>query len=121
MADLNLNDDLIVLNCVKSELSGFTHKTVDVVTSATLKNGSVLDEDGVELAAAGATGAALVIDDLDMRVNQYADGTTISVAVVVTGCILNEPKVVFSDAALDADGKGALEAKGLRFSSVASV
>ncbi|AUR92127.1 hypothetical protein NVP1170O_014 [Vibrio phage 1.170.O._10N.261.52.C3] len=121
MADLNLNDYQIVLNCVKSELSGWTHKTIDVVTSATLKNGSVLDDAGVELAVAGAAGAALVIDDLDMRVNQYADGTTISVAVVVTDCVLNEPKVEFSDAALDATGKAALEAKGLRFSSVASV
>jgi hypothetical protein len=113
MADLNLGAEQIVLNAIVTDLSGFTHDDVAVTWTATMKNGSIINAAGVELALAGAAGAVGVIDDLTVR-NYGEDlvvGDTLTVAVAKRGCTFKEANVVFTDGAVDAAGKAALAAQ----------
>lgn len=120
MADLNLALYQVVLNEVSSELAGFTHDTQQVTWTATMKNGSVLDAAGAELAVAGAAGSVMVIDDLTARNldEKLEVGDVLDVSVAKRGCVFNESVVVFTDAGIDAAGKTALEAFTNKFSTV---
>lgn len=117
---MNLNDFQVVLNAVNSELPGFTHDTVQVTHSDTLKNGSVLDSTGAELAVADAANAYYVVDDLVMRdlSEELEVGDTLDIACAHRGCVFNEDVVVFSDADIDTTGKTALEAFQNSFATV---
>ena len=121
MADFNTQDQKIVLNSVESTLSGFTHVGMDVAVSSTLKNGSLVLADGSEAAKAAAADVVGIVDDLMMRVPDDLLGTTAHLAVIRTGCIVNEDLVVFSDGAIDSAGKAALEALGIRFGTIKSI
>ena len=120
MADLNLALYQVVLNEVSSELAGFTHDTQQVTWTATMKNGSVLDAAGAELAIAGAANSVMVIDDLTVRNldEKLEVGDVLDVSVARRGCVFNESVVVFTDAGIDAAGKTALEAFTNKFSTV---
>jgi len=113
MPDLNLGAEQIVLNAIVTDLAGFTHDDVDVVWTATMKNGSVVTAAGVEVAIAGAATSAGVIDDLTVR--DYGDdlvvGDTLTVSVAKRGCTFKEANVVFTDGAINAAGKTALAAQ----------
>ena len=120
MADLNLALYQVVLNEVSSELAGFSHDTQQVTWTATMKNGSVLDAAGVELAVAGAANSVMVIDDLTVRNldEKLVVGDVLNISVARRGCVFNESVVVFTDAGVDAAGKTALEAFTNKFSTV---
>ncbi len=113
MADLTLNDKVVVLGGVDSDV-GYTHDSILVTLTATMKQGSILGADGTELAVAAAADAVAVIDDLTIRghLAEYEVGDQLLVSVAKRGLILNEDVCVFSDAAIDATGKAALEASG---------
>jgi hypothetical protein len=120
MADLDLAAHQVVLNEVKSELAGFTHDTVQITWTATMKNGSILDAAGVELAVAAAATSVMVLDDLTARNldDSLTVGDTLEVSVARRGCVLNEDVCVFTDGAIDAAGKTALEAFNNKFAQV---
>jgi hypothetical protein len=122
MADIDLNDYQIVLNKVESELPGFTHDTVQVTWTATMKNGSLLVADGTEAAAADAADVVGVIDDLTARnlAGELEVDDVLEVAVAKRGCVFNEDKVVFTDGAINATAKAALEGNMNTFSTVKS-
>lgn len=119
MADLNLNDEIVVLGGVKAD-AGFTHDSVTVTLTATMKQGSILGSDGVELAVADAASAYYVIDDLTIRrhLDEYEAGDSLLITVAARGNILNEDVCVFTDAAIDATGKAALMAFNNKFSTI---
>ncbi len=119
MADLDLNDELVVLGGVKAD-PGFTHDNVDVTLTATMKQGSILGSDGAELAVASAASAYYVIDDVHMSrwLDEYETGDSLTVSVAARGLILNEDACVFSDDAIDDTGKAALEAYNNKFSTI---
>lgn len=120
MADLDLALQQVVLNELQSELAGFTHDTQQVTWSATMKNGSILDASGAELAVASAADAVMVVNDLVARNldGELSVGDTLEVAVARRGCVLNEDVCVFTDAGIDAAGKTALEAFTNKFAQV---
>lgn len=120
MADLNLALYQVVLNEVSSELAGFSHDTQQVTWTATMKNGSVLDAAGAELAVAGAANSVMVIDDLTVRNldEKLVVGDVLNISVARRGCVFNESVVVFTDAGVNAAGKTALEAFTNKFSTV---
>lgn len=113
MSDLNLGASQIVLNAVTSDLPSFTHDDVAVTWTATMKNGSIVNAAGVEVAVADAATAAGVIDDLTVR--DYGDtlavGDSLVVAVAKRGCVFKEANLKFTDAAINAAGKTALAAQ----------
>lgn len=119
MADLDLNEELVVLGGVQAD-AGFTHDNVEVTLTATMKQGSILDADGVELAVANAADAYYVIDDLNIKrwLEEYSVGDSLTIAVAARGLILNEAVVAFTDAAIDATGKAAIMAFNNKFSTV---
>lgn len=119
MADLDLNEELVVLGGVQADC-GFTHDNVTITLTATMKQGSILGADGVELAVADAADAYYVIDDLNIRrwLEEYAVGDELTIAVAARGLILNEAVVAFTDDAIDATGKAALMALNNKFSTV---
>jgi len=120
MADLDLSLFQVVLNEVQSDLPGFTHDVQQVTFTATMKNGSILDAAGVELAVAAAANSVMVIDDLSIR-NLDGDievGDTVDISVAKRGVVYNEDVTVFTDADIDAAGKTALEAFNNKFAKV---
>ena len=121
MSTLDLNDYQVVLNAVKTDLAGFTHETVDVTWTATMKNGSIVNASGVEIAAAAYATAAGVIDDLTARNLDGAVGTgdTISVSVAKRGCVFNDAVVTYTDGLIDANGKAVFAGNMNTFSTVA--
>ena len=120
MADLDLNDYQIVLNKVASALPGFTHDTVTVTWTATMKNGSLLVAAGTEAAIADAANVVGVIDDLTARnlSGSLTVGDTLDVAVAKRGCVFNQDKTVFTDGAITAAAIAALEVKMNTFATV---
>lgn len=118
MADLNINEEVVVLGGVDADV-GYTHDSVTVTLTATMKQGSILDAAGAELALAGAANASGVIDDLTFRrhLADYEVDDEILVSVAKRGLILNEDVCTFSDGAIDATGKAALEAFMNKFSA----
>lgn len=120
MADLDLSKFQVVLNEVQSELAGFTHDVQQVTWTATMKNGSILDAAGAEIAAAAAANGVMVIDDLTARNLDEAleVGDTLDVSVAKRSVVYNEDVVVFTDGAIDATGKTALAAFNNKFAKV---
>lgn len=120
MADLDLSKFQVVLNAVSSELPGFTHDVQQVTWTATMKNGSILDAAGAELAVAAAANSVMVIDDLTARdlSKTLEVGDTLDVSVAKRGVVYNEDITVFTDAAINATGKTALEAFNNKFAKV---
>lgn len=120
MADLDLALHQVVLNSVQSDLGGFTHDKVQVTWTATMKNGSILDAAGAELAVAAAANSVMVIDDLTAR---NLDGTlavsdVLEVSVARRSVVFNQDVTVFTDGAIDATGIAALEAFNNKFRTV---
>ena len=117
MSDLNLNEEVVVLGGVEADC-GYTHDSVTVTLTATMKQGSILDAAGAELALAGAADAVAVIDDLTIRrhLADYKVGDQLLVSVAKRGLILNEEVCTFTDGLIDAAGKTALGAAGNKFS-----
>lgn len=120
MADLDLSNHQIVLNKVVSEAPGFTHDTVDVTWTATMKNGSMLVAAGTEAAVLDAANVVGVIDDHTVRdlASNLEVGDTLSVSVAKRGCTFNDDKVVFSNGAINAAARTALEGQMNTFSTV---
>lgn len=119
MADLNLNDEMVVLGGV--EALGWTHDNATVTVSATLKQGSLLSATGAELALAGAADAVAVVDDLTVlrHIAEYEVGDTLLIATAKRGLILNEGVCTFTDGLIDDAGKVALGASGMnKFSAI---
>lgn len=119
MSDLDLNDEIVVLGGVDAD-AGFTHDNVTVTLTATMKQGSILGSDGVELAVASASSSYYVIDDLTMRrhLDDYEVGDSLLVACAARGLILNEDVCVFTDDSIDTAGKTALMAYNNKFASI---
>ena len=122
MADLDLNAYQIVLNEVQSVLPGFTHDTQQVTWTATMRDGSILNASGVEVATDDAATSVMVIDDLTARNldGSLQAGDVIDVSVARRGCVFNQGQVVYSDGAIDATGISALEAFNNKFATVVS-
>ena len=120
MADLDLSKFQVVLNAVSSDLAGFTHDVQQITWTATMKNGSILDAAGVELAVAAAANSVMVIDDLTARNLdlQLQVGDTLDISVAKRSVVYNEDVTVFTDAGIDATGKTALEAFNTKFAKV---
>lgn len=118
MADLDLNAEQVVLGGIVAD-AGFTHDSIEVTVTATMKQGSILDASGVELAVADAADAVYVIDDLTVRrhIADYSVGDDLLISVAARGLILNEDVCVFTDAGIDATGKSALAAFNNKFSA----
>lgn len=112
-ADLNLLEEQVVLGSVHSD-SGFTHDTLDVTFSATLKQGSLLKADGSEAATADAADVIGAVDDLTIR--RHSDelevGDTVKISVARRGLVLNRSVLKYSDGAINAAGEAALSAAG---------
>ena len=114
MSDLNLGAQQIVLNAIVTDLAGFTHDDVNVTWTATMKNGSLVNASGVEVAIADAATAVGVIDDLTVR--DYGDdlvvGDTLTVAVAKRGCTFKEANLKYiAGETINAAGKTALAAQ----------
>lgn len=118
MADLDINEEVVVLGGVDADV-GYTHDTITVTLTATMKQGSILDSAGAELALAGAASAVAVIDDLTIRrhFDDYEVGDSLAISVAKRGLILNEDVCTFTDGLIDAAGKAALEVSGNKFSA----
>ena len=118
---LDLGDYQVVLNEVSSELSGFTHDTVSVTWSDTLKMGSLLSEDGAELAVAAAGTEFYVVNDYKARnlAEDFEAGDTVELACAHMGCVFNEDLIVYSDDVIGDTGKGVLKGYFNKFASVA--
>lgn len=118
MADLDLNVEQVVLGGVEADC-GYTHDSVTVELTATMKQGSILGADGVELAVLDAADAVYVIDDLTIRrhLEDYTVGDSLLITVAARGLILNEEVCTFTDAVIDDAGKTALKAFMNKFSA----
>lgn len=118
MADLDLNVEQVVLGSVDAD-AGYTHDSVTVTLTATMKQGSILGADGVELAVLDADDAVYVIDDLTIRrhLEDYTVGDELLITVASRGLILNENVCVFTDAGINTAGKTALKAFMNKFSA----
>lgn len=120
VTDLDLNDYDVVLNSVQSDLAGFTHDTVQVTWSDTMKNGSLLDSTGAELAVASAGTEYYVVDDIIAR-NLDEDltaGDTVELACAHMGCVFNEGVIVYSDDVIGTTGKTTLQGYFNKFDSI---
>ncbi len=117
--DLDLNDYQVVLNKVKSDLGGFTHDTVTVTWTDTMKNGSLLDSDGVELAVASAGSEYYVVDDMQARnLNEDLEaGDEVLLACAHMGCVFNEDVLVYTDDSIGDTGKATLRGYFNKFSA----
>lgn len=120
MADFDFNSEIVVLG--GCDEIGYTHDSVEVTVTSTMKQGSLLNAAGVEVATADAATVAGAIDDLNFR--RHADeleaGDTILIAVAKRGLILNTSALVYTDGDIDTAGKTAFAASGMnKFSAVA--
>jgi hypothetical protein len=121
MADFDFNSGVVVVDSVKD--LGYTHDTVELTYTATMKQGSLVDASGVEVATADAADVVGAIDDQFVK-NWAADelevGDTFLASVAKRGCIFNDSALVYTDGGIDADGKTALGAAGMnKFTTVA--
>lgn len=118
--DLNLNEEMVVLGSVKSDV-GFTHDNVEVTLTDTMKQGSLLKADGTEVAAAAANNDIVgVIDDLYLRRHreEMAAGDKVMVAVAKRGLIFNSLAVKYADGnAIDAAGQAVLSGAMNKFAT----
>lgn len=120
MADFNFNDEIVTLGGFEG--FGISHDSVEVTVTATMKQGSLVTAAGVEVATAGFATVAGVIDDLMFRRHrdELAVDDVITVAVAKRGLILNDSVLVYTDGAIDANGKAALAAYMNKFATVAN-
>lgn len=122
MADFNFNEEIVVLGGVDSTSGGYTHDSVEVTVTATMKQGSLLKADGTEAATADAADVVGAIDDLMFRRHrdELEVSDTVKIAVAKRGLTLNESALAYTDGAIDAAGKAALAAAGMnKFGTVA--
>lgn len=121
MADFDFNAEIVTLGGVDSTSGGFTHDSVEVTVTDTMKQGSLLKADGTEAATADAADVVGAIDDLMFRRHreELTTGDTVKIAVAKRGLILNETALAYTDGAIDAAGKTALAAGMNKFGSVA--
>ena len=121
MADFDFNDEIVTL--AGFEGTGISHDSVEVVVTATMKQGSLLKADGTEAATADAADVVGVLDDLMFRRHRedLAVDDVVLAAVAKRGLVLNETVLAYTDGAIDAAGKAALAAAGLnKFATVAN-
>lgn len=88
----------VTFGSISTEYSnkGFSHETVEVTKTATMKNGSALVAANTEAAIASVATVAKVIDD--PAIDNVAEGESVLVSAAVRGCIFNTAAVKFSDA-----------------------
>ena len=106
-----------VLNGVSPQ--AYTHDTVLVTVTGTMKNGSLLKADFTEAEVADAATALYIIDDPQMSEGLYGVGEKTLVAVAANNVIANDQVVCFSDETPVADTttSTALIVKGVKFAS----
>ena len=122
MADFDFNTEIVVLGGVDSTSGGWSHDSVEVTVTATMKQGSLLKADGTEAATLDAADVVGAIDDLMFRRHrdELDTGDTVKIAVAKRGLTLNENALSYTDGAIDAAGKAALAAAGMnKFGAVA--
>lgn len=121
MADFDFNEEIVVLGGVDSTSGGWTHDTVELTVTATMKQGSLLLADGTEAETADGANVTGVINDLTFR--RHRDtlevGDVLLASVAKRGLTLNESALTYTDGAIDAAGKDALSASLNKFSAVA--
>tara|TARA_R110002153_G_scaffold267599_1_gene431831 strand:+ start:102 stop:452 length:351 start_codon:yes stop_codon:yes gene_type:complete len=103
----------IVFNEVTTETttSDWTNDTVTVVWTATMQNGSILDDSNVEIAALGAANGTKVINDASEAYKDHQVGDTVAINVAVQGCVFNSSALTYSDGAAVPANLTALAAK----------
>lgn len=91
----------VVFNEVTTQLhtSDWTHDTVLVTWTATMRDGSILDSSNVEIAAAGAANGVKVIDDPVEVYKDHEVGDTVALNVAVRGNVFNSSTLVYTDGA----------------------
>lgn len=120
MADFDFKSEIVTLSGV--DVRGYTHDSVEVTVTATMKQGSLLIADGTEAAAADAANVVGAIDDLTFRRHrdELEVGDVVLASVAKRGLVLNTAALVYTDGAIDAAGKAALAAAGMnKFATVA--
>lgn len=112
----------VVLNKVVTDVSGsgYTHKTLNITKTATMKNGSLLIAAGTEAAIAGAANVVFVIDSPE--VDSLAVGATLAVSVAHRNVVLNTGVLKFSDGTVANTALlTSLKAAGVEFSDIKTV
>lgn len=122
MADFDFKSEIVTLGGVDSTSGGYTHDSVLVTVTATMKQGSLLLADGTEAALLDAANVVGAIDDLTFRrhLDELEVGDQVLASVAKRGLIFNESALSYTDGDIDQAGKDALAAAGLnKFSTVA--
>lgn len=121
--NFNFNDAIVTIGTVKG-VTGYTHDTIEVTVTDTMRQGSLLKADGTEVTQAEATQAVRVIDDLEfLRALRGGDGAVkagdvLSIAAVTRGSILNDQAIYFKGGELiDTTAKKAL-GSDMKFTSI---
>lgn len=95
-------------------------ESVLVTPTATMTHGSALKADGTEALAAEAANVVGFIDDIQFGEFNGDNTATVLVNVVKRNAIINEDAIKYSDAAWDAAGTAAVEARGLLVQAAAT-
>lgn len=106
----------VVLGQVNASDAGYAFEEMTVTYAANMAAGAIVKSDGTWAAAADAANAYGVV--VDRRANNYLGdlvaGTTYKLVVARRGVTLNKSLLKYSDAAINAAGVTALEAKGIK-------
>lgn len=91
----------VVFNEVTTQnsTSDWTHDTVLVTWTATMRNGSILNASNVEIAAIAAADGVKVINDATEMSKDHTVGDTVALNVAVQGCVFNSAELVYTDGA----------------------
>ena len=120
--ELDLNDLQIVLSRITGTGVNMTHETMNVTFAENMKNGSIVDDQGVLVEASDADSAYGILDDHTMRnlSEGLSVGDALTVAVAVRGCVFNEDNLYFDDGTtvINDTAKAALANKMNSFSAV---
>lgn len=89
----------VVFNEVATQLntSDWSHDTVLITWTATMKDGSMLGADLLEEAVADAATVTMVVDDPSITEKGYLVGATVAVNVATQGNVFNKAALHFSD------------------------
>lgn len=103
-----------ILAGVQTEFGGnaYTHESVEVTVTATMKNGSLLAGD-TEVAIAAAATADAIIDDPRFDDGFFEVGDTAFTRVAKRNVIANKDVLTFSDGAYTSETLTALDAAGV--------
>ena len=91
----------VVFNQVSTQTStsDWSHETVLVTWTATMRDGSILNAANAEIAAAAAADGVKVIDSGPEMSKVHAVGDVVSLSAAVRGCVFNSAELVYTDAA----------------------